>query len=203
MEPTIIHFVRHGIVHNPKKIFYGRLPKHGLSDEGIQVANRLMPFFSRKPIDRIFSSPLLRTRQTARILARGLGNIPLSISRYLIEVNSPYDGRPMAELEAKHWDVYSGVLPPFDQPADVFRRAKHFVDQILAAYSGKQIIAVTHADTILFLSLWAKGYEISVASKMLVEHKQIEITFPNPASVTTLTWDNGIDYPQFEYYPNL
>ena len=200
MEPTIIHFVRHGIVHNPKKIFYGRLPNHGLSDEGIQVVSRLIPFFCKKPIDQIFSSPLLRTRQTARILALGLGNTPIAISRYLIEVHSPYDGHPLSELDAMYWDIYSGTQPPFEQPIDIFNRTMQFISRTIKSNKGKETIAVTHADTIVFLSLWVKGFEVSFTSKSLIERKMIDLQFPAPASVTSLKWDDGKAMPTLEYH---
>ncbi|MEM8862270.1 MAG: phosphoglycerate mutase family protein, partial [Chloroflexota bacterium] len=38
MALTTISFVRHGEVYNPNKIFYGRLPRFGLSDLGCEQA---------------------------------------------------------------------------------------------------------------------------------------------------------------------
>lgn len=32
--PTSISFVRHGQVHKPRRVFYGRLPSFPLSEEG-------------------------------------------------------------------------------------------------------------------------------------------------------------------------
>ena len=33
-ETTIVHVMRHGEVHNPEKILYGRLPDYHLSERG-------------------------------------------------------------------------------------------------------------------------------------------------------------------------
>ena len=33
-EKTIVHVMRHGEVHNPEKILYGRLPDYHLSERG-------------------------------------------------------------------------------------------------------------------------------------------------------------------------
>ena len=33
-EKTIVHVMRHGEVHNPEQILYGRLPGYRLSDRG-------------------------------------------------------------------------------------------------------------------------------------------------------------------------
>ena len=35
---STIHLVRHGAVYNPNRIYYGRMPLFGLSDEGKQHA---------------------------------------------------------------------------------------------------------------------------------------------------------------------
>ena len=39
-ELTIVHLLRHGEVHNPDKILYGRLPGYFLSDLGKEMAER-------------------------------------------------------------------------------------------------------------------------------------------------------------------
>ena len=38
MTRTTVHFLRHGEVHNPDKILYGRLPSFRLSDDGLKMA---------------------------------------------------------------------------------------------------------------------------------------------------------------------
>ncbi|MEV7908248.1 histidine phosphatase family protein, partial [Streptomyces anulatus] len=37
-ETTIVHLLRHGEVHNPANILYGRLPGYHLSETGRQMA---------------------------------------------------------------------------------------------------------------------------------------------------------------------
>ena len=41
MTRTIVHLVRHGEVHNPEKILYGRIPGYHLSSRGHSMAARL------------------------------------------------------------------------------------------------------------------------------------------------------------------
>jgi broad specificity phosphatase PhoE len=38
MPATRLHLVRHGEVHNPGRVLYGRLPGFGLSDLGTRMA---------------------------------------------------------------------------------------------------------------------------------------------------------------------
>lgn len=199
MVQTIIHFVRHGVVNNPQNIFYGRLPGFGLSDEGYLQAKQSAAFFAGIPIGRVFTSPSLRARQTASGIARLLGNPTISISLHLAETRSPYDGYPLAVLDARKWDIFSGTSAPYEQPLDVFKRTHRFIDRILAAYPGRQVIAVTHADVILFLCLWGHGYEVKYENKLLIEQKKIDIPFPAPASVSTFTWSSGNPLPEIDY----
>src|SRR5699024_4639722 len=39
MSTTTVHLVRHGEVHNPERILYGRLPGYRLSERGEQMAS--------------------------------------------------------------------------------------------------------------------------------------------------------------------
>ena len=199
MNKTTIHFVRHGSVYNPKEIFYGRLPRFGLSPAGFYQAQVAAFSFIGKPIQAIFSSPLLRARQTAKVIAQYLGHPKVITSAYLTEVCTPFEGTPSRELTARNWDLYTGFGPPYEQPVDVFNRAHRFIRVALKARPGQQMVAVTHADVIVFLTLWAKGYPLDFEHKSLIEHGKIPVDFPSPASVTALTWEDERDIPEFVY----
>ena len=56
--------VRHAHVHNPQDILYGRLPRFRLSPEGRTQAEILARFLSTRDTAAIYTSPLLRARQT-------------------------------------------------------------------------------------------------------------------------------------------
>lgn len=199
-KATIIHFVRHGTVHNPKNTYYGRLPGFGISWEGMRLARSLEKVLSPMPIQRIISSPLLRAKQTARVIAGFYEGIQVSTSKYLNESFTPFDGRPIHELEARNWDIYTGIQKPFEQPRDIFQRGLKFIYKYRKIYQGQQIIAVTHADVIVFLSLWAAGYDTEYKIKQLIEKKEINLPFPAPASITSFSWKDGSIHPELSYY---
>jgi len=56
---------RHGEVHNPSRVLYGRLPRMQLSPEGRRQAQALADFLGPRPLAAIYSSPMLRARRTA------------------------------------------------------------------------------------------------------------------------------------------
>jgi probable phosphoglycerate mutase len=69
-----LYFVRHGESEaNLLNEFSNRGLKHGLTEKGQQQAYALAQRLHAVPVVAIFSSPLLRARQTAEILAHELG----------------------------------------------------------------------------------------------------------------------------------
>lgn len=98
--PTEIKFVRHGEVHNPRRVLYGRLPRFRLSRRGREQAAALAAALAKVSVQAVVSSPLLRARQTAAFLLEGRANLRLTTAAQLNEVLTPYQGRTEGELEA-------------------------------------------------------------------------------------------------------
>lgn len=185
-NPISISFVRHGLVHNPQKILYGRLPRFRLSAEGQRQAQAAADYLETKPFAALFSSPMLRARQTANIILMAVQpQLPLRISTHLNEVYVGYQGRFLHELEAQNWDIYTGFAAPYEQPGDVLRRVRRFVARVRRQYPEQHIVAVTHGDPIVFLMLWARHAPLNRPG--LLELGLPEV-YPAPASVTTFTY---------------
>ena len=72
-ETTVVHLLRHGEVFNPEGILYGRIPGYGLSDIGLQMADRVAATLKDRDITHLVSSPLERARHTAQPSADALG----------------------------------------------------------------------------------------------------------------------------------
>ena len=101
-----VHLVRHGEVHNPQHLMYGRLPGYRLSQRGQQQAQAAAQWLKTRPLAALHASPMQRARETASILAAHNGDLPVHIDERLIEVNTPFEGRPLSELFARDWDLY-------------------------------------------------------------------------------------------------
>ena len=91
-KATVVHFVRHGLVHNPEGILYGRLPDFHLSAAGRAMAERVAETLADRPIRALVSSPLERALETAAPLAERFGLEPRTDDR-LIEADSVFEGR--------------------------------------------------------------------------------------------------------------
>lgn len=186
--PTTLSFVRHGHVHNPDNVFYGRLPGFGLSDHGHREAQWAGRVLQGKPIAALVSSPLLRAKQTARVILTFQQHVRLRISKLLTEVFSAFEGLPSEEIRRRNDDIYTGINSQFEQPADVLKRAYAFIMRIRRAYPGQHVVAVTHGDIITFMMLHAGGVPVTPENKLNLLALGMPDRYPATGSITTFTY---------------
>jgi broad specificity phosphatase PhoE len=91
-EQTTVHLLRHGEVHNPGGILYGRMPGYHLSDLGVRMAQRIAHTIGDRDITHVVSSPLERAQETARPLAEIRGVDVVTDAR-AIESTNLFEGR--------------------------------------------------------------------------------------------------------------
>ncbi|MCU0560235.1 MAG: histidine phosphatase family protein [Desulfobacterales bacterium] len=192
MNPsTAIVLVRHGHVHNPRDILYGRLPRFRLSARGIEEARAAGCTLAQADVAALYSSPLLRARQTAREIQSFHPTLPLRQSRYLVEIHSAYQGRPGAEVDALHGDVYTGAGPAYEQPADVVKRVRAFFTKVRRRHAGSRVAAVSHGDVIVFAMLWAAGLAPTPRHKAQLHTLGFAGGYPATGSLTTFVFRTG------------
>ena len=63
MTTSIVHVLRHGEVHNPTGVLYGRLPDFHLSERGRDMAVRIADHLADAHLTHLVSSPLERARE--------------------------------------------------------------------------------------------------------------------------------------------
>jgi probable phosphoglycerate mutase len=188
--------VRHAEVENPNDIEYMRLPGFGLSAWGRKQASELADFFEDKNISHIYASPLLRTKETAKIIAKG--KLKISYCDELIEANfRKWEGikrseRPKLEVEGyyNHPVKYSAILG--ESLADIQKRVMGKIFEIVENNQGRNMLIVSHASPVILASLFFRREPLSKFSKTTV----------NYAGVTTITFDNeleciGIHYNEY------
>lgn len=162
---TRIFFVRHGDVVNPNKIWYGRLPGFGLSELGKKEISETARFLSKNKIDAIYASPLLRTKQSAIIIAKIL-NLKINYSNKILEIKSSFQGKYNEYIMSNtvKFNIFT------DESIDhVAQRMQRFTKEIVTKYKDKNIIAVTHGDPIMIV-------------KALVERLPMEIDSLRPVN---------------------
>lgn len=91
-ETTVVHLMRHGEVHNPDGVLYGRLPGYHLSDLGRQMADRVAEHLAGRDITHVVASPLDRAQETATPIAKAHG-LELAADERLIEADNVFQGK--------------------------------------------------------------------------------------------------------------
>ena len=203
MSPeTTVWLVRHGYVHNPKKIIYGRRPRFRLSERGVEEARAAGRMMSEMTLHAAYSSPLLRARQTAREILAFHPQLKLRQSPLLNEVFTVFEGQPGVVGDRRRDDYYTGVGPPYEQPADIVDRVLAFFEYVRRLHAGENVLAVTHGDIIIFTMLWARGLAPSPENKANL-HALGFNGYPATGSLTAFTFrtDSPNERPKVRYVP--
>lgn len=190
--PITIHLIRHGEVHNPRQILYGRLPRFRLSERGQKQADATgRRLLEGPPMEAIFSSPMLRARQTANKILKHHNHLKLRNSTLLNEVHTSYEGRPGAEIDARNGDVYTGTDVCYEQPEDIVARTRRFILRMRRRYASGRVAAITHGDVVTFMVLWALGLDLTPRNKTRLLEAGFAQSYPAHASITTLTYQTS------------
>jgi len=88
---TLVHMLRHGEVHNPEGILYGRLPGYHLSERGRAQAEAVAKTLVDNDIAVVLASPLLRAQETAAPIADAHG-VEIVTEDGLIESENRFEG---------------------------------------------------------------------------------------------------------------
>lgn len=198
---TKIHFIRHGSVANPDNVLYGRLAEFPLSPKGISEAKQTAVRIKDKKIDAIYTSPMLRARQTAEAIHAFHNTIPVITSDKLNEVFIPYQGMKAEDLRHLNEDFYTGTQKPYEQPADIVERVQDFIWDVRKQSKCREVVAVTHGDIIVFLVLKIKDLSVVPRNKARLTLAGMQDNYPATASLTTMTYftESEDEEPMVEY----
>lgn len=148
---TIVHLVRHGEVHNPEGVLYGRLPGFRLSELGRSQAETVGRVLgSGHDIVSIVASPLQRAQETAAPLAERLG-LPVGIDEDIIEADNRFEGtkvggRGGALRDPQYWPILLNPLrPSWGEPyLQIAHRMIGAVYATLDVARGHEAVLVSH-----------------------------------------------------------
>jgi broad specificity phosphatase PhoE len=182
---TTLYFVRHGDVHNPDQILYARLPGFRLSTLGETQAAAAGTYFKDRPLAAIYSSPQHRAQQTAGAIAQYHPALTIQTLELLDEIHSPFEGRPLADLDAMGWRLYTNLPAGYETAEDIMTRVVATIQQMRAAYPGQEVVCVSHGDVVLAARYWAKGIPFNDNTK------NREALYPATASITALSFPDS------------
>ena len=161
----MLYIVRHGQTDWNKE---NRRQGHSnipLNEEGINQAKELKEKLKDISFDLVFSSPLDRAYQTAKIIT---DNKIIIDDRLIERYNGKLEGLTRDEIhKLQEQDGYSDELYEAESIADLKLRAEDFLKDILNKYPNKNILIVTHMGLILSMRCYLDGDPDDIASYVI------------------------------------
>jgi broad specificity phosphatase PhoE len=147
---TTVHLLRHGEVHNPEGVLYGRLPDYHLSERGHLMAQRAADVLANREIAVVTASPLDRAQETAAPIA-ALHGLEVGVDERLIEAGNTFEGQRVGVGDGvlrspSSWrHLWNPFTPSWGEPYE--QLARRMRSSIIAAKQlapGKEIVLVSH-----------------------------------------------------------
>lgn len=194
-EETRVHLIRHGEVHNPDGILYGRLPGFRLSDTGRAQAVAAADLLAGRDIVAVIASPLQRAQETATPIA-ARHNLDIDTDHDLIESTNIFEGRRVSPGDGAWrnprfwWHLRNPFTPSWGEPYDqIATRMATAVDKARSRAAGREVVCVSHQ-----LPVWTARQYLS-GNRLWHDPRRREC---GVGSVTTLIYEGdrlvGVDY---------
>ncbi len=179
---TVVLLVRHGRTPTTGVLVPGRSPGHALDAEGRRQAEHAARRISRLgPVAAVYTSPLLRTRQTAAPIARACGR-PVVAERRLLEVDvGAWTGLRLGRLRRRReWAQVQQRPSTFRFPGgesftEVQVRMVNALEDMVARHRGGLVVAVSHADPIKTALAHALGLPLDLFQRLTVAPGSISV----------------------------
>jgi broad specificity phosphatase PhoE len=194
---TIVHLVRHGEVHNPTGVLYGRLPGFALSELGRKMALQARDALVGRDVTIVRSSPLERAVQTAEPIALEF-DVAATTDDRLIESANYFEGKTfgVGDGSLKNPSVWPHLWNPFrpswgEPYAEIAARMRAAIDDARAAAPGHEAVMVSHQLPIEVVRRSFEGHHLWHRP----DRRQCAL-----ASITSFRFDGdqftGIDYQE-------
>lgn len=193
MPTTTVHLLRHGEVHNPTGVLYGRLPGFHLSDRGREMAERVAAHLAgnlgepRRDVVHVVASPLQRAQETAEPVAAAFGLGVVADERLLEAVNH-FEGLTFGVGDGSlrrpaHWrHLWNPFRPSWGEPyREQVARMLAAVAAARDAAAGHEAVVVSHQ-----LPIWVTRQALE-GRRLWHDPRRRECSV---ASLTSLTYDD-------------
>lgn len=200
MPADRLHLVRHGEVHNPDGVLYGRLPNFALSTDGRRMARQAADYVQglERPLGALVCSPLQRTRESVEPFTHLFGAEPV-VDERVIEPTNVFEGRRMkkALLNPLNWrHLHNPSIPSWGEPyAHVAARMRAAMTDAWNRTASGDVVIVSHQ-----LPIWVTHLDIageplkhdprkrrcglsSITSFEFTGDRWIEVDYVEPAAI--------------------
>ncbi|MCU1437572.1 MAG: phosphoglycerate mutase [Naasia sp.] len=191
--------MRHGEVHNPARILYGRLPGYGLSALGHRMAESAATALADRPVARLIASPLQRTQESAAPIAATFG-LPVETDERVIEPFNRFEGtrvsfgpRMLSNPEAWPW-MSNPFRPSWGEPyVQIAARMLAAIADAYESVDDGEVVLVSHQLPIWMVHRSLAGERLyhdprrrrcdlsSITTVMRRGERFVETAYANPA----------------------
>jgi probable phosphomutase (TIGR03848 family) len=186
-DATTLVLVRHATTASTGKRLGGWTPGVHLDEGGVAQAEATAARLADVDVAAIYASPLERTQETARIVARPHG-LRVRTRRGLGEVDyGDWTDTPLAQLRRrKLWPVIQATpsrvtFPGGESIRAAQTRAVEATEALAVEHAGGTVVCVSHADVIKAVVAHHLGMALDVFQRLVV----------SPASITVLRLPPG------------
>lgn len=164
--------VRHGRTEaNRAGLLLGRLDVHL---DAIGRAQAAATAAAVGAVDRVISSPLSRTRQTAEAFG-----LPVEVDERWVELDyGELDGTPLRDVPVEQWAAWRGDLewapPGGESLRQLGKRVRHACEDLVDEARERTVVVVSHVSPIKAAAAWAMGVGDEVSWRL----------FLSPGSIT-------------------
>ncbi|WP_219413187.1 histidine phosphatase family protein [Pseudonocardia nigra] len=149
-ERSVVHLLRHGEVHNPDGILYGRLEGFRLSENGRDQAEIVAKTLAGHDLAAVVASPLQRAQETAAPIAAA-HDLEIVTDERLIEADNRFEGKKFsvgdgALRSVRTWPLLRDPFTPsWGEPyLQIAHRMLGAVHRARALAEGREAVCVSH-----------------------------------------------------------
>jgi broad specificity phosphatase PhoE len=158
--------LRHGEVHNPDGVLYGRLPGFRLSDRGRDQAEVVAKALADADLAAVLASPMQRAQETAAPTA-ALHGLDVVTDERLIEAGNDFEGRTVAVGDGAlrdpryWWRLRDPFTPSWGEPyREIAHRMLAAAHRARELASGHEALCVSHQLPIWTLRRFVTGQRL-------------------------------------------
>lgn len=172
-----LYLVRHGQTSFSRENRFCGTSDPSLTDAGQAMADALSSVYAATTWDAIYTSPMLRTRQTAAPLAR-LAGVTAVVEDGLTEIAyGDWEGLTVDEVKARwpeayeYWakDVASRGTPGGETAFHVAARAMRVVEAIRTRHPAGNVLVVSHKATLRIITCALLGLDVRLFRQRIAQ----------------------------------
>jgi probable phosphomutase (TIGR03848 family) len=190
---TLFYLVRHGVTSHTGKKLSGRLPGISLTDVGRKQAEAVAESLAEVPLKFVYTSPIERTAETAKIIASKHG-LSVRTNKHLLEVEYGNWTNKSLKVVArtKLWTSVRGWpsgarFPEGESFTEIQSRGVAAIESLRSNHPKDRLCLVSHGDVIRLVMAHYMGIHLDLFQRIHVSPGSISVLSVTDSGPAVLT----------------